>query len=57
MTITDTITGTKMTTTHTNRKWAETYIEQEVIWMNEEESEKPKEQRHYYTSLDFEITE
>jgi hypothetical protein len=57
MTITNTITGTEITTHHTNRKWAETYIAQEVIWMNEEEAEKPKEERHYYTSLDFKITD
>lgn len=55
MTITNIITGEKTTTTQTNRKWAENFIEQEVIFMNDEESEKPKEERHYYTSLDFKI--
>ena len=55
MKIINTITGTEITTHHTNRKWAETYIVQEIIWTNEEESEKPKEERHYYTSLDFKI--
>lgn len=55
MTITNIITGEKTTTTQTNRKWAENFIEQEVIFMNDEESEKPKEERHYYTPLDFKI--
>ena len=55
MTITNTITGTSITTSQTNRKWAKTYINQEVIWMNELESDKPKNERYYFSESDFKI--
>ena len=49
MKIKNTITGNEITTHHTNRKWAENYINQEILWLNEEQKE------YYYTTLDFEI--
>lgn len=58
MTITNTITGKSFETKHTNIKFIKDYIiADEVKFMNDEESEKPKEERHYYTSSDFKITE
>jgi fructosamine-3-kinase len=55
MTITNTITGTSITTNQTNRKWAKTYIDQEILWMNELESDKPKNERYYYSESNFKI--
>lgn len=47
---------TKSESTHASMKLAKNFIEQEIIWLNEEESEKPKNERHYYTTIDFKIS-
>lgn len=58
MTITNTITGKSFETKHTNIKFIKDYIiADEVNFMNAEESDKPKNKRHYYTELDFKISE
>ena len=55
LSVTNTV--TKEVTTHASMKLAKMFIEQQVEWLNEEESEKPKTERHYYTELDFKISE
>ena len=58
MTITNTITGKSFETKYTNIKFIKDYIiADEIKFLNEEESEKAKEERHYYTESNFEITE
>lgn len=49
-------TVTNSITTHSSMKLAKQFIGQEVIFMNEEESDKTKEERHYYTESDFKIS-
>ncbi len=53
MTITNTITGTKITA---SSNIIEKEIAQQIIWLNEEESDKPKEKRYYYTRSNFKIS-
>ena len=58
MQITNTITGKSFETKHTNIQFIKDYIiADEVKFMNEEESDKPKGERHYYIESDFSISE
>lgn len=51
------ITGKSFETKHTNIKFIKDYIiSDEVKFMNEEESDKEVSKRHYYTELDFKIS-
>ena len=43
-------------TTHESMKLAKMFIEQQIEWLNEEECEKPKKERHYYSESDFNIS-
>ena len=52
--VTNTVTNTL--TKHSSMKLAKMFIEQQVEWLNEEELEKEKSKRYFYTELDFKIS-
>ena len=56
MKVSVTNTVTKEVTTHSSMKLAKMFIEQQIEWLNEEELEKEKSERYYYTESDFKIS-
>jgi hypothetical protein len=47
---------TKEVTTHSSMKLAIMFIQEQIEWLNEEELEKEKSKRNYYTESDFKIS-
>jgi hypothetical protein len=54
LSVTNTV--TKKVKIHSSMKLAKMFIEEQIEWLNEEELEKEKTKRYYYTTSDFQIS-
>jgi hypothetical protein len=54
LSVTNTV--TKEVTTHSSMKLAKMFIEEQIEWLNEEELEKEKSKRYYFTASDYKIS-